>query len=132
MELRRAPPDGFTSYLGIESFALDPSNGEVVAILPTKAHHGNMGGIVHGGVMTALLDCAMGAAVVTTLAEAEWCATQALTTDFLRPGKPGERLIARARVDRRGKLAAFPSGEIRNESGEVLARATGVWAIRRG
>lgn len=132
VELRRAPPDGFTSYLGIESFELDPATGEVIAILPTQPHHANTGGVVHGGVLTGLLDCVMGAAVVTTLAEDEWCATQTLTTDFLRPGTPGGRLVARGRVDRRGKLAAFPSGEVRDEKGEVVARATGVWAIRRG
>lgn len=132
MELRRPAPDGFTSYLGVESFEMDKDGRTVIATLPSLPHHANMGGIVHGGVMTALLDCAMGAAVVVTLAEGEWTATQSLTTDFLRPGVPGSKLVARARVDRRGKLAAFPSGEVVDEKGEVLARATGVWAVRRG
>lgn len=131
MELQRTPPDGFTSYLGVDSFDTE-REGVVTATLRTRPHHANMGGIVHGGVLTALLDCAMGAAVVTTLREGEWCATQSLTTDFLRPGQPGGTLVARARVDRRGKLAAFPSGEIVDEQGQVLARATGVWAIRHG
>lgn len=120
--------DGYGALLGIESFE---AQGDGVRVaLPTGARHANLGGWVHGGVLAGLLDFALGAAVVATLAEGEWCATQSLTTDFLRPGKPGERLVATARVDRRGKLAAFPSGEVRNEAGEVLARATGVWAVR--
>lgn len=131
MQLTREAPDGFTNHLGIASFDLDADGKTVLARLPTTATHANMGGWIHGGVMTALLDSAMGAAVVVTLAEGEWCATQALTTDFLRPGKPGATLTARARVDRRGKLAAFPSGEIVDETGDILARATGVWAIRQ-
>ena len=122
--------DSYSDLLGIASF--DKDGTEVVVVLPTSARHANMGGWIHGGVMSGLLDFALGAAVVVTLGEGEWTATQSLTTDFLRPGKPGERLVARARVDRRGKLAAFPSGEVRNEAGEVLARATGVWAIRTG
>lgn len=124
--------DGIDSYgalLGVSDFRME-EDGRVEVHLPTGARHANMGGWIHGGVLSGLLDFALGAAVVATLEEGEWCATMSLTTDFLRPGKPGERLTARGRVDRRGKLAAFPVGEVINEAGEVLARATGVWAIR--
>lgn len=120
--------DSYGALLGIEGFEMAEEG--ITVALPTGARHANMGGWIHGGVFSGLLDFALGAAVVATLGEGEWCATQSLTTDFLRPGKPGERLVARARVDRRGKLAAFPSGEVVGEGGEVLARATGVWAIR--
>lgn len=120
--------DPYGALLGIEGFEVE--EGEISVALPTSARHANMGGWIHGGVLSGLLDFALGAAVVSTLAEGEWCATQSLTTDFLRPGKPGERLVARARVDRRGKLAAFPSGEVVGAQGEVIARATGVWAVR--
>lgn len=120
----------FAELLGISDFEM--GEGFVQVHLVTGPQHANMGGWIHGGVLTALLDFALGAAVVSTLEEGEWCATQALTTDFLRPGKPGERLLARSRVDRRGKLGAFPSGEVVNEQGELVARATGVWAIRTG
>lgn len=126
-------PDAIDSYaelLGIDRYDLDGN--EVVIVLSTGQRHANAGGWVHGGVLAGLLDFALGAAVVKTLGSEEWTATQSLTTDFLRPGKPGEKLTARARVDRRGKLAAFPSGEVRNEAGDVLARATGVWAVRTG
>lgn len=121
--------DSYSALLGIESFEVGEDG--IVVVLPTGARHANMGGWIHGGVLAGLLDFALGGAVVALLHDGEWCATQSLTTDFLRPGKPGERLVATARVDRRGALAAFPSGEVRNEEGEVLARATGVWAIRR-
>jgi uncharacterized protein (TIGR00369 family) len=126
---RRDSIDSYSQLLGIEDFKITDWGIEVH--LHTSKRHANMGGWVHGGVVAGLLDFALGAAVVATLEEGEWCATQSLTTDFLRPGKPGERLVARGRVDRRGKLAAFPSGEILDENGEVLARATGVWAVRK-
>ena len=122
--------DSYAELLGIASFELEGE--ELRVVLPTGAQHANAGGWIHGGVLSGLLDFALGAAVVATLQDDEWTATQSLTTDFLRPGKPGDKLVARARVDRRGKLAAFPSGDVRNEAGEVLARATGVWAVRTG
>lgn len=130
METPKPIRDGYADLLGIDKLELDDQ--EVIIVLPTSARHANAGGWIHGGVLAGLLDFALGAAVVTTLAEGEWTATQSLTTDFLRPAAPGERLEARARVDRRGKLAAFPSGEVRNAAGDVLARATGVWAVRTG
>lgn len=121
--------ESYSELLGIEDFKITDWGIEVH--LHTSRRHANMGGWVHGGVLASLLDFALGAAVVATLEEGEWCATQSLTTDFLRPGKPGGRLVARGRVDKRGGLAAYCSGEILGEEGEVLARATGVWAVRK-
>lgn len=124
--------DSIESYrhlLGIEAFEM--GEGSVTVTLPTAKRHANMGGWVHGGVLASLLDFALGAAVVATLEEHEWTATQSLTTDFLRPGKPGEKLVARGRVDKRGRLAAYASGEVVGEDGELVARATGVWAVRK-
>ena len=122
--------DSYSALLGISDFRVLEEGG-VEVHLPTGARHANLGGWIHGGVLAGLLDFALGAAVVATLKEGEWCATMSLTTDFLRPGRPGERLAARARVERRGSLAAFPVGEVLGEQGDVLARATGVWAVRR-
>lgn len=104
-------------------------NGECVVPFEIAEHHKNMGGWLHGGVICSLLDYAMGGAVVASLGEGEWCATQSLTTDFLRSAEGG-RLVCRGRVDRRGKLAAYCSGEVRDERGVLVARATGVWAVR--
>lgn len=127
METERSLSD-YAQLLGVSH--LEKGEGSVRLALHTTKAHANQGGWVHGGVLTGLLDMALGAAVVTTLRENEWTATMSLTTDFLRPAKPGTRIVAVARVDRRGRLAAFPSGEILDDDGTVLARATGVWAVR--
>lgn len=121
----------FAAYVGIED--VETKEGECRVALEVEDHHRNLGGVVHGGVLSSLLDFALGAAVVTTLDEeaGEWCATQSLTTDFMRPASEG-RLTAVGRVDRRGSSSAYPSGEVRDEEGNVVARATGVWAVRGG
>jgi uncharacterized protein (TIGR00369 family) len=121
---------GFLKHLGLTDFRLLP-NGDLAVDLEIAPHHMNSGGVAHGGVYLAMLDTVLGASVVRTLAKGEWTATQSLTTNFLAPAKSG-RLRASGRVDRRGKLTAFTSGEVLDERGEVVARATGLWAIRTG
>ena len=121
----------YSQLLGIERFE-QADDGTFHVTLPTAQKHANMGGWVHGGVLAGLLDFALGSAVVHSLNEDEWTATMSLTTDYLRPAKPGATLVGKAQVDRRGRLAAFASGEVVDEMGVTLARATGVWAIRGG
>lgn len=124
----------FLDLLGASDLRLD-SDGSVVVDVEAGPQHHNQGGIVHGGLLVAMLDTVLGTAVSFTLSEGEWTATQSLTTDFLRPSTGG-RLRARGRVDRRGKLTAFVSGVVvpveDGREGEPLARATGVWAVRKG
>lgn len=86
-------------------------------------------GVIHGGVMMSLLDMAMAGSVARTLEAGQSTASVSITTDFLRPASQG-RLVARARLERRGKTMAFPVGELVDAEGKLVARATGVWAIR--
>lgn len=136
----------FGELLDLTDHEMGDGKGSVT--LEVQPKHLNLGGIVHGGVLASLLDMALGIAVVSTLDRGddpandtgasdsdvgpdEWCATQSLNTEFLRPASEGT-LVAEGHVERRGRTAAFPVGRITDEEGRVVARATGVWAIRRG
>jgi uncharacterized protein (TIGR00369 family) len=121
---------GFLAHLGLTRFSRLP-DGELALDLDLSPHHLNAGGVAHGGVALAMLDSVLGAAVVLTLVPGEWTATQSLTTDFLRPTSAGS-LRAIGRVDRRGKLTAFTSGRVVDAEGSLVARASGLWAIRTG
>ncbi len=125
------PTDRFTRFVGIEEVHLE-GTGRIRAEIQIEDHHLNEGGVVHGGLLSTLLDVVMGSAVVSTidLEGGEWCATQSLNTDFIRPATEGP-LHAVGEVDRRGTLAANATGRVQNQDEEVVARATGVWAIRR-
>lgn len=125
------PTDRFTNFVGIEEVHLE-GEGRITAEVEIEEHHLNEGGVVHGGLLATLLDVVMGSAVVSTidLDAGEWCATQSLNTDFLNPADEGP-LEAVGVVDRRGGLAANCTGEVRGPEGTLLARATGVWAIRQ-
>lgn len=122
-------PSNYAELLGLAS--LEMEDGEARVELELTPGHLNLGGIAHGGLLVSLLDFAMGSAVVSTLDGdvGEWCATQSLTTSFLRPVSEG-RVVATGRVVRRGRSAAYPEGELRDGAGNLVATAMGVWAIR--
>ena len=90
--------------------------------------HLNRRGVAHGGVVASLLDTALGAAVISTIASEEWCGTLELSIQFREPVLPGT-VTAEGRMVRRGRTIAFAEGEIRDEAGRVLATAHGVWTI---
>ena len=121
-------PGPFAGLLGVTVTPL--GQGGCEAAMDARSDHERSGGVVHGGVQMSLLDISMAGAVNTLLEEGETCATASMTIDFMRPAKAG-RLVARGKVARRGRSVAFPSAELVDGNGEVVARASGVWAIRR-
>lgn len=124
MERMPAPP--FNQYLGIEIPRMD--GGEAVATLVLGPHHTNNRGVAHGGVVSSLLDSAMGAAVISAIPKAWWCATTGLTVQFLAGPRTG-RIEATGRVVRRGRRIAFVSGEARDAEGGLVATAQGTWHL---
>jgi uncharacterized protein (TIGR00369 family) len=78
------------------------------------------GSIVQGGMVTALLDAAMGGACWSVLEDDEAFVTADLRVEFLRPTRPGE-LVATGTVVRRGRRAVFCAAELRDAADAVLA-----------
>lgn len=90
----------------------------------------NTGGGVQGGILCAMLDCALGAALLATLDEGEWAPTIDLHAQFHSPAQVGP-ILGRARVTRRGRSVAYVEGELRTEDGVIVATATTSSLIRR-
>ena len=80
-------------------------------------------GNVQGGLLAAMLDSVMGAALATVLGEDERPPTLEMKVSFIRPAKVGT-IGATAHVVYRGKSVAFVEGELHGPSGALLARAT--------
>lgn len=83
------------------------------------------GWIVHGGMVTALLDTAMGGATWSLLNKDEVFLTGDLRTEFYRPTFPG-LVRAEGRVVHKTRRVTFASAELFDVSGKLLAscRAT--------
>ena len=129
MEGRAAPPPAAV-LLGWELIAIDPEAGTIEVSFTATDRFLNPAGQVQGGFLAAMLDDTLGPAIVSTLGPGEWAPTLELNVQFLSPASPG-RLLASARVVRRGRDVAFLAGELRDEPGELLATATATALIRR-
>ncbi|MFS1524663.1 PaaI family thioesterase [Microbulbifer sp. 2304DJ12-6] len=97
--------------------------GRVVYHYTPKQRHQNLIGSLHGGILAALLDSAMGAAVMTRLGPGENHSMVDLTVKFIGAVRDEEPLIIEAQVDHCGKRLFATSGSIRTAKGRLIARA---------
>lgn len=112
-------------------FALEKGpdgSGRATAAIDCDHRHLNPHGAVHGAVLFALLDTAMGAATSTTLDEGSICATIEIHTRFLAPVFIG-RLTADVSVIRAGRRIVHLAGEVRDGAGTLVGHATGSFAV---
>ena len=97
-----------------------------VAIQPS---HLNADGIVHGGVLPAVADGAMGNALRTLYGDAAQVLTAEIHLHYLRPVRGGS-LLAEGRVVQSGRRLSFTEVEMQDEaSGKLLARGSGVFVV---
>ena len=118
----RAPMPPAAALLGWELISIDPEAGTIEVAYRADERFLNPVGVIQGGFLTAMLDETMGPALVASLDPGLFSLTTDLHVQFLRPAFPG-RLVGRGRVVRRGGRIAFLSGELTDESGEIVATA---------
>ncbi|MCF3651035.1 PaaI family thioesterase [Synoicihabitans lomoniglobus] len=105
-------------------FQVAPERAGVTEVaLEAEAKHANPMGRVHGGVIAALADAAMGTAYGRQLRPEEDFSTIELKVNFMRPVRLG-RIVATARVVQRGLRIGFLDCEIHSAGGKLVATAT--------
>lgn len=105
-------------------FRVEPGEaGECVVRLPVDRRLHNPMGRVHGGVIAALADAAMGIAFGRTLDKNQDFSTIDLTVQFMRPVR-GDTLKATARVRQRGLRIGFVECDITDSRSRLIASAT--------
>ena len=97
---------------------------------PEYSFHTPSGPIVHGGMVAALLDTAMGGACWTLMTEDEDFLTADLRTEFHRSARPG-MLRAEGYVVQRSRRVVFCAAEL-FQDGELVASARCTQIVRRG
>ena len=94
---------------------------------PGEQHYNPMGS-VHGGWASALLDSAMGCAVLSTLDETRLFTTVQLSVNLLRPmsSQTGE-VRCEARFLQSGKTVSHVEARMTDSDGKPVAAATASW-----
>lgn len=119
----RFPKPPCARTLGWEMLAADEATGEVRIAFDGKQAFCNPGGHIQGGFVAAMLDDTLGPTILVKTRGSRYCATIDLNVSFLVPARPGQ-LIGTGRITRLGKTIAFLEGELFDETGVMVARAT--------
>lgn len=83
----------------------------------------------HGGVVMTLLDVTMGSAARSMVPHAAGVVTVDMSVSFISAGQG--RLTVEARVLRSGGSIVFCEGEMRDEAGELVAKAMASFKVKR-
>jgi uncharacterized protein (TIGR00369 family) len=105
--------------------------GAVELSMPFIDYHTNYLGFLSGGIVAALLDAALGCAVVSVLGADQEMMTLDLSVDYVRAISPSNsRLLATGRVVHSGRNRGLATGEVTDEQGRVYAIAKSACFIR--
>ena len=131
----------FNKVVGMKVVSLDPAAPVFRFDMRPELVGNFMRGMLHGGVISAVLDVACGAGVLLRAVEkhldqGETIETQIgrfarigtidLRIDYLRPGL-GAWFVAKVEVMRSGNRVAVVRSELRNDSDELIAIAVGAY-----
>jgi uncharacterized protein (TIGR00369 family) len=121
------PPDPLMEALGIG--VVEAERGRVVMSARPGGPHTNLGGIVHGGFLSTLMDCATGFALHTTLSAGSTAPHVSAAYQFLRTGRAGITLRAEATVLRAGGRLGHVRVEVCDDDGRLLATGDTTHAV---
>ena len=117
---RRLRASNVGRLFGFDLEAAEP--GRVVMRLHVKAKHRQLHGVVHGGVLAALVDTAAGIAVHLVVLPHTRVATIEFKINFLEPVIEGT-VFAEARVLRKGRTTAVAECDVRDAKHLLIAKA---------
>jgi len=113
-------------FLEMELLGDEPGAG--IASVDIAEKHHNPNGVVHGAVLFALVDTAMGKATMSVLDEGVFCATIEMSLRFIRPVGSGS-VVAVARVLKCGRHVVHLDAQVHDSEDRLIATGDGTFAI---
>ncbi|HTT98791.1 MAG TPA: PaaI family thioesterase [Rhizomicrobium sp.] len=129
-----AAPEGFTEVRLVDPFELHVgpafSQGDVGVrryAFQVQAHHCNLRGVVHGGMLMTLADMTLGQAVwdVTDRAHS---VTLNMQHQFIKSAKEGDWIEVVPELTRRTRAFVFMRGDF-TANGEIVMTTSSVWKL---
>lgn len=115
---------GMENPIGLKLFFYETDDGRVVARFTPRDEYQGYPGVLHGGIISAVLDEVLGRVCI---AEGRWVVTAKMEVKYRRPIPVGEPLtVVGKTVDSRGRRLVV-HGELRLSDGRVGAEATAVF-----
>jgi uncharacterized protein (TIGR00369 family) len=108
------------------TFEQDNVNRRIVGRFVLGEHYQGGGGMAHGGIIALLLDEAMGK--VCRFREVR-AVTAELSVEYLKPVAVDREIVVEGRETEMQGRNLFMAGEIRSQTGDVLARGTGRFVV---
>lgn len=127
----------FNKLLGLEVASADPARPQLRFAMRPELIGNARRGILHGGVISAVLDVTAGFAIMLALGrepaageklEFPNIGTIDLRVDYLRPGR-GAHFVATGRVVRLGNRIAVTHMELHNDAGELIATGGAAYVV---
>jgi uncharacterized protein (TIGR00369 family) len=124
------PPTPAARLLGRKVIEATPGSGRAELEFKAVPAFLNRYGSVQGGVVAAMLDSAVGCALLTSMPDGHSGVTLEMKVTYIRPARRG-LVRGTGRVVHKGRSVAFLEGELRDTRGNLLAAATATYRIGR-
>ena len=124
-----AAPSRAWSWFGFK--LVDVGEGTAVVEMTTTEDMANHSGFVHGGIISALADSAMGRSLRTLKPGVARAMSIDLKLSFINAAKIGEGLRAAGKVVHAGRRTVVTECRIEGRAGRLIATASGTFAVTR-
>jgi uncharacterized protein (TIGR00369 family) len=119
----RSPLSPVARLLGWKLLALDVDQGTIRVEYTAAPEFLNAIGTIQGGIISAMLDDAMGPVATAFLGGHQMTPTLELKTNFMRPARVGQFFVD-AHVVHRGNNVMFLAGTMKDSQDNLIANAT--------
>ena len=122
-------PSRAWTWLGLQT--VETGQGAATVEMKTTEDMANHSGFVHGGMISALADSAMGRSLRTLKPGVVRAMSFDLKLNFISAAKPGDTLRATGRVVHAGRRTVVTDCRVEGPDGTLVATASGTFSVTR-